>query len=110
VFYDALSRRILSANAGFGDLDSAAAASLADSLARTLDNRGGQGVQCGPIDPVVVDMWRADLWRFPSFDVRLLGYRPLASENPPRPNGWRVGLIALPMDAPDCRFVRRLHN
>ena len=110
VFYDALSRRMVSANVGFRDLDSVTVYSLADSIARTLNARGGRHIGCAPVDPAVLDVQRADLWRFPGFDVRLLVHNPL----PPRYERdramWFVAVIALPADAPDCRFVRRLHN
>jgi hypothetical protein len=110
IFYDALSRRMGSVNVGFRELDSVTVYSLADSIARTLDARGGHRIACAPVHPVVVDVQRADLWRFPGFDVRLFINSPLPPRAERDRTQWFVAVIALPSDAPDCRFVRRLHN
>jgi hypothetical protein len=110
VFYDALSRRMLSANVGFRGLDSVTVYLLADSIAPTLDARGGRRIGCAPVDPVVPDVQRADLWRFPGFDVRLFIQSPLPPRDERNRRQWFVAVIALPADAPDCSFVRRLHN
>ena len=110
VFYDALSRRTLSANVGFRELDSVTVYSLADSMARTLDARGGRRIGCAPVHPVVRDVQRAHLWRFPGFDVRLFVQSPLPPRDDREQPRWSIAVIALPADAPDCSFVRRLHT
>jgi hypothetical protein len=110
VFYDALSRRMLSANVGFRELDSVTVYALADSIAGTLDARGGRRIGCAPVDAVVLDVQRAYLWRFPGFDVRLFVQSPLPPRDDRDRAQWFVAVIALPSDAPDCSFVRRLHN
>ena len=110
VFYDPLSRRMSSVNVGFRQLDSVTVYSLADSIARTLDARGGRRIACAPVDPVVPDVKRAELWRFPGFDVRLFVHSPLPPRMERDRTAWSVAVIALPFDAPNCRFVRRLHN
>ena len=110
VFYDALSRRMRSANVGFRELDSVTAHSLADSIARTLDARSGRRIGCAPVDPVVADVQRAQLWRFPDFDVRLFVQSPLPPHDERNRAQWSVAVIALPSDAPTCSFVRRLHT
>ena len=110
VFYDTLSRRVTSAHAAFGKLDSLAVVALADSITRALDARGGQRVQCAPVHPAVVDLHADELWRSSGFDVRLLSHRPLPYQGTVDRQGWYVALHALPTSAADCSCVRRLHN